>query len=181
VEYFRYFRAKSKIIFQNWLDRLILLLPIYYTDLDKICLKYWFDVINGKLSSLYKIKLFKRIPAKFDEIVLNMMFQMDNLNCEMINKKAELAILRSIAIRTKNKSIQFQADVLANEINNKQLSANIEKNQTLNQFIDYIEITLESIGMIDPYKMKASRAFSLYQKAIDKNKHLNELYSKKNT
>lgn len=109
-----------------------------------------------------------------------MLFQMDNLNCELINKKAELAILRSVALRTKNKSLEFQADVLANEIKKKEQSANTEKNQNLNSFIDYIELTFESIGMIDPFKTSASRAFSLYNKAIERNKHLKEVYDKQN-
>ena len=54
------------------------------------------------------------------------------------------------------------------------------KGVRLNDFIDYIEITFERIGTIDPEKISASRAFSLYHKAIEKNKRLQKMYEKRN-
>jgi len=158
------------------LDKLILSLPIYYKHLDKICLKKWFDVMEGNKKSLYKVDFINYIPVLFDKIILDMLFQMDYVNTEMIEKERQLAILRSISVRTRDKTMQFQADTLANEIKIKMQNYSNEKETGLNGFIDFIEMTFNQIGTIDPYKISASRAFSLYHKAVEQNKRLAKLY-----
>ena len=173
------FRRRIKKIIRFVKDLIILSLPIYHTDLNKICLKQWFDVINGDQKSLYKFKFFNHIPYKFENIISDMMFQLDYLDISIINKNAELAILRSIAARTKNKTMDFQADVLENAIKSKVNSGKNAEPIKLNEFIDYIEMTFEQINSIDPYKISASRAFSLYHKAIDQNKRVQKMYNKK--
>ena len=164
---------------RNRIDSIILLFPIYYTKLDKISLKSWFEVIEGNKKSLYKVRFISYIPKKFDKIILDMLFQMDYMNTEIIEKEAQLAVLRSIATRNKDRSMQFQADVLANELKKQKQAYETSKGMNLNAFIDYIEMTLECIGAINPEKITASRAFSLYQKAIERNKRLSELSKKR--
>ncbi len=39
----------------------------------------------------------------------------------------------------------------------------------LNDFVDFIELSFEQINSINPDKMDAARAFSLYWKAVDLN------------
>jgi len=175
--FFRFIRAIIKAIFYKVVDFIIRLLPIYYTNVNRISLYNWFKVLEKDLSYLYKLRIFKRVPRFFYKISYDMMFQFDNIDTTYIQKQANIALLRSLAARNNDKSIQFQADVMANELKQK-FEKNTKKDSSLNSFIDYIELTFESIGMINPYKMSASRAFSLYHKAIDKNKRLESIYSK---
>jgi len=99
-----------------------------------------------------------------------MLYELDHVDMTMFRKKAELAILQSISARTGSKTVKFQADVLANEIIQKESKEG--ESIKLNEFIDYIELTFNQIGMIDPDKMKASRGLSLYNKAVEQNKRL---------
>lgn len=178
VLFFRIIFRKIKAIIWHLIDKLILLFPIYYTDLNKISVFKWFSVIEGNKNELFKFKIFNHIPYKFDEIILDMMFQSENLNLNPIQKRADLAILQSLAARTENKSMKFQADVLAKEIENEEKNNQNAKTMTLNEFIDYIEITFNQINSIDIHKTSAGRCFSLFNKAVERNKQLSEQYNK---
>lgn len=167
-----YFKAKIRSL----KDKFIRLLPIYYRSFSHITLRKWFELKDGNYQSLYKYARFKYIPAFFYEIVLNMLYELDHVDMTIFRKKADLAILQSIAARTGSKTVKFQADVLANEI--KQKEEKESTNITLNEFIDYIELTFNQIGMIDPERMKASRALSLYHKAVEQNKRLQKTAEK---
>lgn len=173
------FRAGIAQRIRNIKDLIIFYLPLYHTRLDKISLKSWFEVIDGNKQSLFKYRFFKRVPAFFDRIILDMLFQMEYLNTEIIEQEAQLALLRSIAVRTKDRSMQFQADVLANEIKMKKQAYQRTKGLSLNAFIDYIELSFDSIGKIDAEKITAARAFSLYHKAVEKNERLSEISKKR--
>ena len=170
-------RRSIKGIYERIIDRIIKSLPVYYKRLDKISLARWFEILDGEYIKLYKIRLTKRIPLFFFETIFDMTFQSDNVDLTEINKQAELAILYSMAARTENKSLLFQADSMAKDIEIKNKKKE-KKGVKLNDFIDYIEITFERIGTIDPEKISASRAFSLYHKAIEKNKRLQKMYEK---
>lgn len=176
--FFRHIFKKIKIFISGLIDKCILILPIYYTSVDQISLSKWWQVVNGNLRGLYKINLFTRIPYKFYYILLDMMFQFDNINMEIFEKEADLAILKSIAARNNDKSMKFQADVLANKLKKERENKSQEKQVTLNQFIDYIELTFNCVGSINPDKISASRAYSLYYKAIERNKYLQGINSK---
>jgi hypothetical protein len=110
---------------------------------------------------------------------MDMLFQMEKLDLTILRKRADLAILQALAARTQNKSLKFQADILAKEI--KELSKTDADGMTLNEFINFIELSFNSIGMIDPDKMKAKRAFSLYHLAIESNKRKAKSYEKTNS
>jgi len=160
----RLFRIIIKKAFQACLDKIIKLLPIYYTSIDRMPIAYWFELQNNKFEVLYKIRLFKRIPNFFYQIANDMYFQFDNLDMTLLRKKADMIVLSSIAARTNNASIKFQSEVLKREIEKKVGKSGNE--MKLNDFIDYIELTFESIGMVKPYETSTSRVFSLYHKAV---------------
>jgi len=153
---------------QNILDRIIKALPIYYTSINSLPLSRWFELKDNKFEALYKVNWFKHVPLFFYEISVNMLFEFEQLDCSLLRKRADMVVLNSIAARTNNKAVKFQADILKKEIENSQNKES--KDITLNQFINYIEETFNSIGTINPDKMSTSRAFSLYNRAIEKNK-----------
>jgi hypothetical protein len=155
------------------IDFLILKLPIYYTRMDKISIAKWFDVMDGKVENLYKFTWIKWIPAKFIQIVDDMYFQLENVNTEIIKQEAELAILYSQAARTGNKMMEFKADGEKKKLDDKKTELAKNKTMKLNAFLNVIELTL-NYQNIDPDKMKASRAFSLYHIAVERNKELEQ-------
>lgn len=157
------------------IDLVVYYLPVYHTKLDRISIKKWFEIIEGNKKSLYRFSFISHIPSFFDNIILKMLYSLEHMNTEIIEKEAELSVLRSIAVRTKSKPMQFQADVLENELKLKKQSYKNSKGLSLNAFIDYIELTFDSIGKINPEKISASRAFSLYHKACEKNQRLADL------
>ena len=174
--YFRFFGIGIKKAFQSCIDTIIKRLPVNYKSIHLLPIFYWFELQKNDYSVLYKVKFTKYIPNFFYEIALNMMFEFDNLDLTLLRKKGELAVLRSISVRTNNKSYKFQADVLEKEINKK-----LEKHGkeiTMNEFIDYIELTFNTPGMIKPFETSTSRTFSLYHRAIERNKALQKTYEK---
>ena len=171
------FRRKIKKIIRFVKDLIILSLPIYHTDLNKICLKQWFDIINGDMKSLYKFKFFTHIPYKFENIISDMMFQLDYLDISIINKNAELAILRSIAARTKNKTMDFQADVLENAIKSKVNSGKNAEPIKLNEFIDYIEDPIEDFAFLETIHEETKLSFA-FDEQLKKGNFKKEKYLK---
>jgi len=167
---FKLIQAIVKAKIRALKDGIIRILPFYHRSLGHITLRKWFELKDGDYKALYKYVRFSYIPAFFYEIVLNMLYELDHVDMTMFRKKAELAILQSISARTGSKTVKFQADVLANEIIQKESKEG--ESIKLNEFIDYIELTFNQIGMIDPDKMKASRGLSLYNKAVEQNKRL---------
>jgi hypothetical protein len=159
-------------IFRNGItkiiDKIILSLPIYYTRMDKISIARWFEVMGGKFNKLYKYFSFKYIPYKFLKISEDMYFQLDQINTEIIQKEAELAILYSMAARLNNKSMLFNADQQRKKLNEEKENLSKKKPLKINDFLNYIELTLNK--NIDPEKMSASRAFSLFHIAVERNK-----------
>lgn len=173
----RLLKRKIRIAFQNLIEKIIRVLPVYYKRLDRISLSRWFDILEGKYIKLYKIKLTSYPPNFFYEVILDMTFQSEHFDLSEIQKQADLAILYSIAARTNNKSMKFQADTMKKEIENK-AKKNESKGMKLNDFVDYIEITFDQIGRIDPDKITAARAFSLCNKAVERNKSLQKSLEK---
>lgn len=150
-------------------DALIKRLPIYYESITKMPVYNWFEIKSGNFKALYQIKLWDYIPSFFDKVALNMFYEFDVLDLTLLRKKADHAFMDSIAKRTNDLSLQFQADVLKKDIERQEEKKGEEV--TLNKFIDYIEITFNCVGTIDPFKISTSRAFSLYNKAVQKNEN----------
>jgi hypothetical protein len=103
-----------------------------------------------------------------------MFYSIDELDLTILRLKKDAVVLKSIATRTNDKSMLFQALQMEKEI--KEMEKGSENSMNLNQFVNYIELTLECPGTIDPYKITASRAFSLYHRAVEKNERLSKLY-----
>jgi hypothetical protein len=151
-------------------------LPIYYKSIHYLPVYNWFMIQKGYFDWLYKTRKFKFVPRFFYQVAQNMLYEFDKLDVEILRKKAQIAVLKSQAARNNDKSIKFQADILEKELNDE-LSKNKNSNSlTIDGFIDYIELTFSNIGSLDPFKLTTARAFSLYQKAIEKNEHLAQLY-----
>lgn len=145
----------------------------YYNDIDFLPIYNYFKIQEGDLSFLYKNKYRNTfVPDFFAKIKEDLIFQFENLDLSFFNKYVNFILTNSAAVRTKNKNLEFHAKQLYNELINE-----IEKNKEkikLNEFIDYIELSFESIGKINPNKMSTARAFSLYWRAVDKNKQTNK-------
>ncbi|MGV8130696.1 MAG: hypothetical protein ACP5N7_01175 [Candidatus Pacearchaeota archaeon] len=179
--FIRYISRKIRItiqrLIQKLIDSIIIYLPVYYKRLDRISLAKWFEIIEGKYIKLYKIRLTKRIPNFFYQVVMAMAFQTEHFDMKEILERADLAVMYSIAARTGNKSMKFQADSTKKQLEERAKKGN-DKGLKLNDFIDYIEITFNQIGTIDPEKMSASRAFSLFYRAVEHNEYLKKQYDK---
>lgn len=179
MDIFRALGKRIKVAFQIVvIDRIIRLLPIYYTSIKQLPIVNWFDLQENKFDALYKKRLFKRVPFFFHNIATEMYFEFEKVNMELIYEKRDIAIMASMAAREKNKAKEFNSRTMNNALLKKMAKQN-KDNLTLNAMIDYIELTFESIGSLDVYKLTTSRAFSLYNQAIEKNKRLEKLYSKK--
>lgn len=102
-----------------------------------------------------------------------MFYSIDELDLTLLRRKSEMTILKSMAIRNGDKSMLFQAQVMENEIKSQEGK---KGEMNLNQFINYIELTFDKPGSIDPFKITASRAFSLYHKAKAQNERIKQMY-----
>lgn len=164
--------------FKKGIDFILKLLPIYWKSINKMPVWYWFEIQKGSLKSLYKFKKFKYVPSFFFTIVQNMLYEFDNLDLTILRKKKDIAILKSLAARTGDKGYKFDADILNEEIEQEEKALKDIRTMTINDFTDYIELTFNQIGSIDPFKMSTAKAFSLFHKAKEKTEKLNELYKK---
>jgi len=175
---FRYIAKKAFQSIRFVVDSIILFLPIYYKKLNKISLKRWYEILNNNIKSLYKVDFINYLPQKFADIITDMVFQADYVNPELLELKADIAVLRAQMVITKTPALEYQIGVLENQIKEKQAESDKAKMMTLNEFVFYIERTFDKIGSIDPDKIDASKGMSLYYKAIEENKRLQQLYTK---
>lgn len=128
--------------------------------------------MEGKTEYLNKLGF--KLPF-LDKIYNKMVYQMENLNLEDIRELAEYYVLKAEAAVTNNSMVDFEANLIKTKLSEKIE----EKQSTLNDFIDTIELTLNCYGTINPEKISAGRAYSLYHRAKEKNKRLSELNRKK--
>jgi hypothetical protein len=140
--------------------------------MDKISIARWFEIMDGKVENLYKFTWIKWIPLKFVKIIEDMYFQLENINTEIIQKEAELAILYSQAARMKNPMMKFKADGEKKKLEDKKIELAKNKGAKLIPFIHYIEQTLKI--SIDPEKMSAAMAFYKYYNANEINKQIEQ-------
>lgn len=165
-----------KGLYQRIIEVVIKRLPIYYKHIDSLPVYNWFKISKGELQYLYKYNI-KYIPNFFPELVLKMVFQFERLDLTLLRKKAEYQVLLSMAVRQQNKSLKFNADIMKKEIDNIEMKLS-QNDVSLDGFLDYIELTFNNIGSLDPKKISTSRAFSLYHKAVERNKQLEKQYEK---
>ncbi len=131
----------------------------------------WFKLQDGKFEALYKIRLFKRIPAFFREIEYDMNFQFERINLEKILKLRDIVMMESLAARNNDKVKKFHAESMKKELINDLKKNDKGEKMTMNTMFNYIETTLNCFGTLHG-KMNTSRVFSLYNLASDRNKEL---------
>jgi hypothetical protein len=168
-KYSVYFRRKKQAIYQLIYKRL----PLYYTNWNKIPLLNWWEVQKGNIEYINKYGLKVKLPFLYN-VYKSILFQADKLDLRIIRKEAEYEILRSIAALTGDKMIEFEAGILKVQLK-EDLEKIPENSGTMNDFIDYIELTLNTPGSINPEKTSAGRAYSLHHRAVEINRKREQL------
>lgn len=95
---------------------------------------------------------------------------MENLQLDDLRLMAEYTILKAESVLKKDSMLDFEANLIKVELEEKKKAE--DKSISLNDFIDYIELTLNCPGTINPEKMSAGRAYSLHYRAKERNKAL---------
>ncbi len=91
-----------------------------------------------------------------------------------------MTVFYSMAARTGNKGTLFHADTLKKELENEQKNQTELQGLTIDEFIDVIELAKVVNYQVDPCKISASRAYSLFDKAKKKLKCLEKQQKQKN-
>jgi len=139
----------------------------YYKSIDTIPIYNWFEVTKGNYVYLYKRRI-NIHPEYFKLIYNDLFFQLEHIDTSYFEKIHKIAYLRALYVLTKKPQHLNNSNFLMAELNNKKEVIN--KPAKLNELVNYIEETFKNIGSIDVHKMSTSRFFSLYYRAIDKNK-----------
>lgn len=163
------------------IDGIIKRLPIYYKSIHKMPVYNWFMCQQNDLKYMYKVRLFNYVPAFFLKVLTDMVYQFDKLDLTVLRKQSEYEILRSLAARQQDKNLKFNADLLKKEIEKLENKSKKDVNLTIDGFIDYIELTFDRPGTLDPFKISTARAFSLYHKAVEKNEAARKHYENINS
>lgn len=140
----------------------------YYTHIDFLPVYNWFKILNGKYEYLYKKQGKKEYPEFFKNIPLEMLFQFEKLDMTYFEQIQKLAYLKALYVTSKKPDFLNKARALQKQLeNDKKLNT---KQPSLNEMLNYIEETNKNIGSIDVHKISTQRFFSLYNRAIEKNK-----------
>lgn len=137
----------------------------YYTSVDKIPIYNWDKIENGHYEYLYKHKI-GHVPEYFKKVISDMFFQFETVNSDLIQKRLDLAYLRSLYVTSKRIDFYNKARFLAAEI--ERMTEKEVKKSTLNEKINFVETTFNSIGSIDKHKVDAQRFYSMLNLAIKK-------------
>ena len=147
----------------------------YYTSIEYIPIYNWYQIELGKFEYLFKNKKGK-VPAFFSQIIEDMFYQFEIVDMTAIAKRHKLAYLMSLFVTSGRIDFLNKARHLKAEIERD--SQKIVKNSTLNERVNFIEASFNSIGSIDVKKMSASRFYSLYHMAIKKAEKLENANNK---
>lgn len=93
---------------------------------------------------------------------------MEHLDLSTLIKKGDQAVLNSMAARTKDKGLKFRADEMLKQIKDKASKETGDEPITLNDFINFIELTLNLSYSLNPANISASRGYSLFYQAKKK-------------
>ena len=142
--YLRFFGHRIKEKIKGLGDWFIKLLPIYYTSINyrPIPIANWYRLKDGDMGAIYRIRLFKRIPNFFGQVFINMTKEFENIDLTLLNQKWQAAKIASMAARLNNKNFEFQATQAKKQIAIKEQKLYGNKGMSLNEFLDYIELTL---------------------------------------
>ena len=146
----------------------------YFNHIDNLPIYNWFKLYEGDYTYLYKRRI-SQTPHLFKDVYANLFFQLEKVDMRHFEDVHKLAYLRSLYATTKRPQFLNQANSLESTLKKKDKKS---KPLKLNDMLNYIEETFSNVGQIDPKKTSTSRFFSLYHRAIDKNKkeskHLNK-------
>lgn len=129
----------------------------------------WFMCQQNDLKYMYRYRIFNHVPVFFLKTLTDMVYQFDKLDLTILRMRVEYEILRSLAARQQDKNLKFNADLLKKEIEKLEIKSEKDVNLTIDGFLDYIELTFDRPGTLDPFKLSTARAFSLYHKTVEKN------------
>lgn len=170
----RYIKYRLKKANENRIKRG----KLYYKTIHKLPVWNWFKIQKGELNYLWKDETKKHIPNFFYQVVQNMMYEFEYLDLTLARKKALATVYKSMAARLKNKSIEFNAKVIEKEIENEIKKLNDSDSTGIDGFLDFIELTFNNIGGLNPYNISTARAFSLFNKAKKRTEELKRKYEK---
>ncbi len=139
----------------------------YYKSIDVISIYRWDKIEKGHYKYLYK-RAINRVPECFKVITTEMFYQFEKINVNRFRKLHEIAYRRSLWVTSGKVQHYNSANFIAAEFEKE--SKKKIKQETLNEKVNYIEASLNSIGSIDVHKMSASRFYSLLDLATQKNK-----------
>jgi len=143
----------------------------YFDHIDDLPVYNFAKLMKSELRYLWKNEKYmdKKYPRGLFLIVFQEMhYQFKYLNNKYLRNKAALAEYKSKFCRTKNYRWKNEMNTLQAKMDKE---AKNSKEFDLNDFVDYIEQTLSTpLGSINVREMSTSRAFNLYNKAINKNK-----------
>lgn len=162
-----------KIFLQGWNEGKLIAKTIkekkYYIHIEDIPVYNFFKVKNGKFEYLWKYEIDrdKKYPkGLFLAVFQEMYFQFPKLDNTYLRDLADLADYESKWVRTKQSRWKNEMNTLKKKIENTK-----PNDINLDDFTDYIEHTFQNpVGSINVHLVSASKAFSNFYKAIDKNK-----------
>ena len=137
----------------------------HYTHIDYLPIENFAEIMKGNFEYLFIGKK-RRVPkVYFSNLFQEMSFQFKKLDNTHLRQLADLADYHSKFVRTKKSRWLNEFNTLQAKIQSKESTP-----FDLNEFTQYIEISLKQpVGSFD-IKMSTSRAFLAYQTAIDTNK-----------
>jgi len=139
----------------------------YYNHIDILPIYNWFKLLEGDYTYLYKRRIVQT-PHLFQDLYGILFFQMEKIEMGYFENIHKLAYLKSLYATTKKPQYLNQARSLEHRIKTAQKKDN--KNPRLNDMLNYIEETFSNVGQLDPMKTSTSRFYSIYNRAVEKNK-----------
>jgi len=146
-----------------------------FKTLDTLPLWNWFKIQETEsLSYLYESETMhgKEYPAKFEAYYFDMFYSFEKMDLTILELTAKKAYFESIWATNKDARARSEALALQKQIDEETKRIAGAKKTTLNEFVNYIELTFKSIGSIDVKKINTQRAYSLYMAAVEVNEQM---------
>lgn len=138
----------------------------FYTELSELPLWNWFKVQEtGDLKYFFiDYENAREIPIFFEQLLINMLEQFERVDNAFLRLKADALYYESKYLTTGKSSWLMESKAVEEKIKNIGNSG-----LSLEDFLNYIEITFKQLGSLDANKISTKRAYSLYHKALDIN------------
>jgi hypothetical protein len=151
----------------------------YYTHIDSLPIYNWFQIKEAMdMKYLYfDYENKDSYPEYFYNIFAAMVFQFEKLDVTLFELMALEKIYEAKYLTEKTPIYNIMAKQTRIKIDKKNKDAEEAKGQTLNEFLNYIELSLAmQVGSIKPKEMSTSRAYSLFNQAVEINKEKNKTH-----